>query len=89
MKLSILFLLRRNRTNEKGVCAIECRITLDKQRKPFSTGIFINPEYWNASKQKAHPPNKGNNQVNTQLSLIKQEINQAFCTYKFRKRNLV
>lgn len=78
MKLSILFLLRRNRTNEKGVCAIECRITLDKQRKPFSTGIFINPEYWNASKQKAHPPNKGNNQVNTQLSLIKQEINQAF-----------
>ncbi|WP_317127468.1 site-specific integrase [Chryseobacterium piscium] len=78
MKLSILFLLRRNRTNEKGVCAIECRITLDKQRKPFSTGIFINPEYWNASKQKAHPPNKGNNQINTQLSLIKQEINQAF-----------
>ena len=78
MKLSILFLLRRNRTNEKGVCAIECRITLDKQRKPFSTGIFINPEYWNASKQKAHPPNKGNSQVNTQLSLIKQEINQAF-----------
>lgn len=78
MKLSILFLLRRNRTNEKGVCAIECRITLDKQRKPFSTGIFINPDYWNASKQKAHPPNKGNNQVNTQLSLIKQEINQAF-----------
>ncbi len=78
MKLSILFLLRRNRTNEKGVCAIECRITLDKQRKPFSTGIFINPESWNASKQKAHPPNKGNNQVNTQLSLIKQEINQAF-----------
>jgi integrase len=78
MKLSILFLLRRNRTNEKGVCAIECRITLDKQRKPFSTGIFINPEYWNASKQKAHPTNKGNNQVNTQLSLIKQDINQAF-----------
>ncbi len=78
MKLSILFLLRRNKANIKGLCPIECRITLDKQRKPFSTGIFINPEYWNASKQKAHPPNKGNNQVNTQLSLIKQEINQAF-----------
>lgn len=78
MKLSILFLLRRNKANIKGLCPIECRITLDKQRKPFSTGIFINPEYWNASKQKAHPPNKGNNQINTQLSLIKQQINQAF-----------
>lgn len=78
MKLSILFLLRRNRTNERGVCAIECRITLDKQRKPFSTGLFISPENWNASKQKVQPPNKGNAQINTQLSLIKQEINQAF-----------
>jgi len=78
MKLSILFLLRRNKANIKGLCPIECRITLDSQRKPFSTGIFINPDYWNASKQKAHPPNKGNNQINTQLSLIKQEINQAF-----------
>jgi len=78
MKISILFLLRRNKANIKGLCPIECRITLDKHRKPFSTGIFINPEYWNATKQKAHPPNKGNTQINTQLSLIKQEINQAF-----------
>ncbi|MCS4304568.1 phage integrase SAM-like domain-containing protein [Chryseobacterium sp. BIGb0232] len=78
MKLSILFLFRRNKANTKGLCPIECRITLDSQRKPFSTGIFINPEYWNASKQKAHPTNKGNTQINTQLSLIKQDINQAF-----------
>lgn len=78
MKISILFLLRRNKANIKGLCPIECRVTLDSQRKPFSTGIFINPEYWYASKQKAHPLNKGNTQINTQLSLIKQEINQAF-----------
>ena len=87
MKLSILFLLRRNRTNEKGVCAIECRVTLDKQRKPFSTGIFINPDYWNASKQKAYPPNKGNTQINTQLSLIKQDINQAFLFLQVQEKN--
>ena len=78
MKLSILFLLRRNKINVKGLCPIECRITLDSQRKPFSTGVFINPDCWNVSKQKAYPPNKGNTQINTQLSLIKQEINQAF-----------
>ncbi|WP_221406385.1 Arm DNA-binding domain-containing protein [Elizabethkingia anophelis] len=41
MKLSILFLLRRSRINEKGLCPIECRITLDKERKPFSTGLFV------------------------------------------------
>ncbi len=78
MKLTILFLLRRNRTNIKGLSPIECRITLDKKRKPFATGLFINPDNWNASKQKAFPANTDHNQLNTQLSLIKQEINQAF-----------
>ena len=78
MKLTILFLLRRNRTNIKGLSPIECRITLDKKRKPFATGLFINPDNWNASKQKAFPSNRDHNQLNTQLSLIKQEINQAF-----------
>lgn len=78
MKISILFLLRRNKTNNKGLCPIECRITLDKKRKPFSSGVFINPNNWNATKQKAFPPNTEHDQINTQLSLIKQEINQAF-----------
>ncbi|MCG2781913.1 MAG: site-specific integrase [Weeksellaceae bacterium] len=78
MKISILFLLRRSKTNNKGLCPIECRITFDKKRKPFSTGIFINPENWNPSKQKAFPPSTDHDQINTQLSLIKQEINQAF-----------
>ena len=78
MKLSILFLLKRNKINAKGLCPIACRITLDKQRKLFATGLFINPDNWNAQKQKAIPPNIENTQINTQLSLIKQEINQAF-----------
>ncbi|MCW4451583.1 site-specific integrase [Kaistella sp. BT6-1-3] len=78
MKLSILFLLRRNSINAKGICPIECRITLDKQRKPFATGLFINPDHWNAKKQKAIPSTRDNSQISTQLSLIKQEINQAF-----------
>lgn len=78
MKLSILFLLRRNSINAKGICPIECRLTLDKKRKPFATGLFINPDNWNAPKQKAFPSNTDHNQINTQLSLIKQEVNQAF-----------
>lgn len=87
MKISILFLLRRNKINAQGVCPIECRITLDKQRKPFATGLFINPDNWNAAKQKAFPPNTDNTQINTQLSLIKQEINQAFLFLQVQEKN--
>jgi len=78
MKLSILFLLRRNKINSRGLCPIECRITLDKQRKPFSTGIFIHPKNWDSNKQLTKPPNDENTYNNNQLSLIKNKINQAF-----------
>lgn len=87
MKLSILFLLRRNKINVKGVCPIECRITLDKKRKPFSSGLFINPNFWNASKQKAIPRDTEHTQINTQLSMIKQELNQAFLLLQIQAKD--
>ena len=76
--MKILFYIRRNKINSNNQCPLTCRITLDCGRKEFSTGLFINPDKWNASKQKAFPSNTDHNQLNTQLSLIKQEINQAF-----------
>ena len=70
--------MRRNKINSRDLCPTECRITLDKQRKPFSTGIFINPKNWDSKRQIAKPPNEENTYINNQLSLIKNKINQAF-----------
>ncbi|MHC9088516.1 site-specific integrase [Tenacibaculum sp. IMCC1] len=77
-RVTILFLLQKNRINSKNKCPIRCRITYNKKRKIFSTGFFINPDYWNSKEQLAKPPSKDNTFINTQLSLIKQQINQAF-----------
>lgn len=77
-KLSILFVLQKIKTNKKGQCPIKCRITFLKSRKEFSTGIFVNPDYWNSSKQKALPQNKENTILNNKLSLIHQQIDKAF-----------
>ncbi|WP_449400517.1 Arm DNA-binding domain-containing protein [Chryseobacterium wanjuense] len=55
-----------------------CRLTFQGDRKAFSTGLFINPNCWNSKQQKAKPPNDENTFINSQLSLIKNEINQAF-----------
>jgi len=76
--LSILYLLQKNRVNQQGVCPIRCRITYNKKRKTFSTGFFIKPENWHSKQQLAKPPSKDNEYINTQLSLIKANINQAF-----------
>ncbi|WP_242092473.1 site-specific integrase [Aestuariivivens sediminicola] len=78
MKLNILFLVRKTKLNKKGVCPIRCRITYNKKRSQFSTGLFINPKHWNNKQQYVEPPEPDAELKNTQLSLIKTKLSQAF-----------
>ena len=78
MKLNILYTINKYKENSKGLCYITCRLTYLKKRKQFSTGIFINPLFWNSKKQQAEPLEPDVNYINTQLSLIRQNLNQAF-----------
>lgn len=84
--IKILFLISATRKNKKGLVPLICRITYLGKRKPFATGIFINPINWENSLQLTKPPNDDNNQINTKLSLIKQEINQAFLFLHVQKK---
>lgn len=83
--LSILFLLQKNRINTQGICPIRCRITFNGKRKIFSTGVYVKPRDWYSKAQLIKPPNKEKDNSNTQLSLIKQEINQAFLFLQVNK----
>ena len=77
-KIRVLFIIALNRIKKNNKAPIYCRITYNKRRKKFSTGLFINPKYWSSSQQLAKPQNTQNNIINTQLSLISQKINEAF-----------
>lgn len=77
-KLNTRYIIAKNRTRKDGLSPLFCRLAYEEKRKQFATGLFINPDNWHAAKQKAFPPNTDNTQINAQLSLIKQEINQAF-----------
>ncbi|AWM13891.1 integrase [Flavobacterium sediminis] len=76
-KLSILFILPKGKVRRDNKIVIKCRVTYDKNRKEFSTGIFINPDYWDGKSQEVKNSN-GSNIVNSQLNLIKTKINQVF-----------
>jgi len=78
MKLNILFIANKHKANNTGKCALLCRITYRKSRKSFSTGLVVNPTSWNSKQQLAEPPEPDENYINTQLSLIRQNLNQAF-----------
>jgi len=64
--------------NKKGLVPLICRITYKGKRKQFSTGLFISLKNWSSTQQIAKPPNKETKLINTQLSLIKQTVSQAF-----------
>ncbi|MFK5878490.1 MAG: site-specific integrase [Flavobacteriaceae bacterium] len=76
--LKIRFVVALNRINNADKTSIGCRITFLKQRKQFSTGLFVNPKFWNSKKQKVLDDTEQSNYLNTQLSLIINKINQAF-----------
>ena len=77
-KLHVLFVLDKINTNSKRLAPLGCRLTYRSERKVFSTSIFINPNNWFSKQQMLKPLNTENTQINTQLSLIKQKINQTF-----------
>ncbi|WP_299624825.1 site-specific integrase [uncultured Tenacibaculum sp.] len=86
-KIHILFLIQRNKVNKRGDVPMRCRITYKKQRKDFSTGIFINPNYWDGKKQKLLKRAENSKIINTQLSLISQKINEAFLLLQLQQND--
>jgi len=84
-KLNIRFIVVFNRVNPKGKTVIGCRITYIKIRKQFSTGLFINPSNWNSKQQLVKPSEPDSELINTQLSLIKTKLSQAFLMLQIKE----
>ena len=78
MKLNTLYIINKHKINKKGLCPITCRLTFSKFKKHFATGKFINPTNWNSKQQLVEPPEPDAELINTQLSLIKTKLSQAF-----------
>lgn len=76
--LKILFVISATRKNKKGLVPLVCRLTYSGSRKPFATGLFVNPNQWFSKLQLAKPTNEENTFINTELSLIRNKLNQAF-----------
>lgn len=88
MKTSTLF-IRFNtitkRINKKGLIAIQCRITFNKKRKDFATGLFVDPKDWDSKKQKLLDSSEQEETINMQLSLIKNKLSKAFLVLQIKE----
>ncbi|MBF6654058.1 integrase [Flavobacterium columnare] len=86
-KISITFVLAKSRINKAGKCSLRCRITYKKARYEFATGLFVLPENWQNSQQVTTPANQENNYINTEISLMRNKISQAFLLLKIQDAN--
>jgi integrase len=73
-KITILFVISANKTNQKGLCPLNCRITFNKERKQFSTGLFVNPLHWQNKLQKVSQLDNCSKLINTQIELIQHKV---------------
>lgn len=75
-KITVLFLLEKNKTNSKGLCPIKVRITYLGKRKQFSSGLSIPKEAWYSKRQFINGSEFSH--LNGQLILIKKKIEESF-----------
>jgi integrase len=73
-KITILFVISPTKINQKGLCPLNCRITFNKERKQFSTGLFVNPLHWQNKLQKVSQLDNSSKLVNTQIELIQHKV---------------
>jgi len=71
-KTTILFVISPTKINQKGLCPLNCRITLNKERKQFTTGLFVNPFFWDNKLQKVKTQDY--KYINAQIKQIKTKI---------------
>lgn len=76
--MKVLFLIQRNKVNKRGQLPIMCRITLEKARKEFSTGLMIKPEWWNNKSQEVSHKVSNYNVINSRLSQIGQKLDRTY-----------
>ncbi|NHM06558.1 site-specific integrase [Flavobacterium sp. CYK-4] len=81
-KITILFVVSANKTNKKGLCPLNCRITINKERKQFTTGLFVNPQYWESKLQKVNLKDANQKFLNTQIQQIKNKINNIALVFQ-------
>lgn len=70
---NILFYINRNKVKTDGTTVVLCRISIDGKQTVLSTGIYCNPDNWNAKKGLT-----GNERDNNRLSEFRVRLEHTY-----------
>lgn len=73
-QVKILFVLRKNKTNNQGFCPLVCRITFNSKRREFNTGFYVPESDWNAKLQIVTAKTTYSKNINTHLNKMYRDL---------------
>ena len=73
-RLSVLFFLRKYKTNRRGTAPLMCRVTLGGKRAQFSTGLSLSPKEWHAKSQRVIGKSSYHSSTNLKLQEIRHQL---------------
>ena len=47
-KFNMRYVIAKNKIRKDGKAPLFCRLTYLEKRRQFSTGLFVNPNYWDS-----------------------------------------
>ena len=77
-RLFILFYAWNARQNRAGKVPVMIRLTYKGEVKQFSSGMFVNPTHWDATKQRVKGNGDESKAVNNNLLILQEQINRAY-----------
>lgn len=75
--VSILFYIKRAKTNNLGICPIYTRVTVNAKRFEFSTNKYINPDKWSSEGNKIKGTTEEARTINSHLDYLKNQVLEA------------
>ncbi|MCQ0112472.1 Arm DNA-binding domain-containing protein [Zhouia amylolytica] len=73
-KVNILFVLKKQKLNKKGLAPLYCRLTYNNKRKELATGIVVSPK-------RVYFPFLNNKRISSKRRIIPNKTNCLFINY--------
>lgn len=70
----VLFFIKKNEPKKNGYSTIMIRITFNKERVQFSSGLEVNPTIWNQKAERVLGKKQIANQINNRLDVIRTKL---------------
>ena len=75
--VSVLFYIKRSKTNNEGICPIYVRVTIHSKRFEFSANKYVNPDKWSVEGSKVRGTNEEARTINNHLDYLKNQVLEA------------